>query len=174
MAILKTLILLGTFLIVALCPGFANAELWLHVSTLKDGSEFYYNSDSVCLVDVRDQNNFGFMVRTKEIFSESAAAETAATLGDVLPEGAAVVNDIVTMQFNLHNQCKMLDMFYFDENGKLLCHVPPPPENEWRDISDIPSFLRLYRRILRQITDNHDFYRTQKWYDTTDGKFHDP
>ena len=57
MAILKPLILLGTFLIVALCPGFANAELWLHVSTLKDGSEFYYNSDSVCLVDVRDQNN---------------------------------------------------------------------------------------------------------------------
>ena len=72
MVISKTLILLGTFLIVALCPGFANAELWLHVSTLKDGSEFYYNSDSVCLVDVRDQNNFGFMVRTKEIFSESA------------------------------------------------------------------------------------------------------
>ena len=174
MRLSKTLILLGTFLIVALCPRFANAELWLHVSTLKDGTEFYYNSDSVCLADIYDQNNFGFVVRTKDVFSESAAAETTDILRHKLPEGSTVASDIVTMQFNLRNQCKMLDMFYFDAHGKLLCHVPPPPENEWRDVSDSLPFLRLYRRILRQIADNRDFYRKQKWYDSTDGTFRDP
>ena len=174
MRLSKALILLGTFLVAVLHPGFAKAELWLYVSTSKDGTEFYYNSDSVCLADIYDQNNFGFIVRTKDIFSESAAAETTDILRHKLPEGSTVASDIVTMQFNLRNQCKMLDMFYFDAHGKLLCHVPPPPENEWRDVSDSLPFLRLYRRILRQIADNRDFYRKQKWYDSTDGTFRDP
>lgn len=175
MKIPKAVIFLCVFFIFIQFPCFASAEKWICVETSKDGTSFYYNKDSVCLIDIYDLDNTGVMVRTKEVLSESASNDTMKILRYVLQNDAVVDSDITTLQFNLHNQYRILDMFYFDAQGKLLCYVPPLPLNEWKNIPDSHSFFKLYRRVLEQILADPDFYRHfQKWYNTTDGKFYWP
>ena len=48
-----------------------------------------------------------------------------------------------------------------------------PQVNKWHDLTIDNSLYTVYNIVVKRITENTDYYMSQRWYSTTEKKFYD-